>query len=98
MAPFVELGCYVAFGGAATFKRSEDIRSAALACPSAQILSETDAPYMAPEPLRGSECEPAMVAFSAELLARIRAEASVASKQETYDALWTNALRLCGLD
>ena len=53
---------------------------------------------MAPEPLRGSECEPAMVAFSAELLARIRAEASVASKQETYDALWTTALRLCGLD
>ena len=53
---------------------------------------------MAPEPLRGSECEPAMVAFSAALLARIRAEAGVASKQETYDALWTNALRLCGLD
>lgn len=98
MTPFVELGCYVAFGGAATFKRSEDIRSAALACPSAQILSETDAPYMAPEPLRGSECEPAMVAFSAELLARIRAEAGMASKQETYDALWANARRLCGLD
>ncbi len=98
MEPFVSLGCYVAFGGAATFKRSEAIRAAALACPGSRILSETDAPYMAPEPLRGGECEPAMVAFSAELLATIRAEVGMASKQETYEAFWVNAVRLCGLD
>lgn len=96
MRPFVELGCFVAFGGAATFPRSEDIRAAAVDCPAHLILSETDSPYMAPVPLRGMECEPAMVAFSAELVARTRAEAGIATREETYQALWDNARRLCG--
>lgn len=94
LSPFVELGCHVAFGGAATFARSEDIRAAAVACPEGLILSETDCPYMAPVPLRGQECEPAMTVFSAELLATTRAEAGVASREATYQALWNNALDL----
>ncbi len=97
MAPFVDLGCHVAFGGAATFNRSGDIRSAAVACPSALLLSETDSPYMAPVPLRGLECEPAMVAFSAACVAREREAAGVASTIETYRVLWDNANRLFGL-
>ncbi len=39
MSPFVELGCHIAFGGAATFKRSDDIREAAAACPSDLLAS-----------------------------------------------------------
>ena len=80
MRPFVEMGCLVAFGGAATFPRSDDIREAAVACPAQRLLSETDSPYMAPVPLRGQECEPAMVAFSAGLVARVREEAGVATR------------------
>ena len=91
MAPFAEMGCYVAFGGAATFGRSSDIRAAAAACPEHLILSETDSPYMAPVPLRGQECEPAMVAFNAQSVARVREEAGVASPRQTYEALWRNA-------
>ena len=97
MRPFVEMGCFVAFGGAATFPRSDDIREAAAACPAQLLLSETDSPYMAPMPLRGMECEPAMVAFSADLVARVREEAGVATRGETYEALWENARRLFGL-
>ena len=96
MQPFVDMGCYVAFGGAASFPRSDDIREAAVACPSHLVLSETDSPYMAPMPLRGMECEPAMVAFSADLLARIRSEADIAAPQATYQVLWDNACRLFG--
>ena len=96
MQPFVGMGCYVAFGGAATFARSEDIRGAAAACPSNLLLSETDSPYMAPVPLRGMECEPAMVAFSAALVAQVREEAGVAPAADTYQALWANAHRLFG--
>lgn len=95
--PFVELGCFVAFGGAATFARSEDIRAAAVACPEQLILSETDSPYMAPMPLRGMECEPAMVAFSAACVAQAREEAGVATCAQTYAALWHNAQRLFGV-
>lgn len=97
MRPFVDMGCSVAFGGAVTFPRSDDIRGAAVACPSHLLLSETDSPYMAPVPLRGMECEPAMVAFSAAVVARVRAEAGVCSAERTYADLWANARRLFGL-
>lgn len=96
MRPFVDMGCFVAFGGAATFPRSEDIREAAAACPSDLLLSETDSPYMAPVPLRGMQCEPAMVAFSADLVSRVREEAGTATRSDTYQALWRNAHRLFG--
>lgn len=52
LAPFLELGCYVAFGGPLTFKKSWETRAAALDVPLDRLLTETDAPYMAPEPLR----------------------------------------------
>ncbi|MCH3967682.1 MAG: TatD family hydrolase [Atopobiaceae bacterium] len=94
--PFLELGCHVAFGGAATFKRSDDIREAAVAVPLGRLLSETDCPYMAPVPLRGQECEPAMVCFSAACVADAREAAGVSTRLETYEALWANACELFG--
>lgn len=97
MEPFAALGCYVAFGGAVTFARSEDIRAAAIACPEHLLLSETDSPYMAPVPLRGSECEPALVALSAACVAQAREEAGVQPARMTYDALWRNANAFLGL-
>ena len=97
MAPFAEMGCRIAFGGAATFNRSEDIRAAIAACPEHLIISETDAPYMAPVPLRGQECEPAMVAFSAALIADVREQALSIPRVQTYTALWDNARRFFGL-
>lgn len=97
MAPFVELGCHIAFGGAATFAKSDDIRAAAAACPQELLLSETDSPYMAPVPLRGQECEPAMVAFTAARLAEVREEAGIAARSATYAALWNNANAFFGI-
>lgn len=94
MRPFVERGCLAAFGGAVTFKRSDEIRDAACACPLGQMLTETDSPYMAPVPLRGLECEPAMVCLTARCLADVRAECGVSDPAETYAALWKNAARL----
>jgi TatD DNase family protein len=55
------------------------------------LLSETDCPYMAPVPLRGLECEPAMVAFTAACVAEAREKAGVASREQTYAAFWKNA-------
>lgn len=97
MLPFTELGCRVAFGGAVTFARSEDIREAAAACPKNLLLSETDSPYMAPVPLRGQECEPAMVTFSASRIADVRESAGQGMRVQTYEALWQNALSFFGL-
>ena len=94
LEPFTKLGCHAAFGGAVTFARSEDIRAAAVVCPAHLLLSETDSPYMAPVPLRGQECQPAMVAYSAACVAATRDEAGISTPDETYRALWENACTL----
>ena len=94
MERFVELGCHIAFGGAATFKRNEDIRMAFAACPAERILFETDCPYMAPEPLRGSECEPAMIAFTVDALCRDRAARTGEDPSDIARAAYANARRI----
>jgi TatD DNase family protein len=65
----VDLGFYVSFSGIVTFKRSDDLRRIAAAVPSRRLLVETDAPYLAPEPYRGKQNEPAYVAETAKFLA-----------------------------
>ncbi|MBM6774977.1 TatD family hydrolase [Olsenella profusa] len=97
MEDFTRLGCHVAFGGAATFSRSDDIREAATFCPERYLLTETDSPYMAPVPLRGEECEPAMVAFTAAKVAEVREAAGREGRAATYRALWRNACTLFDL-
>lgn len=97
MEDFTRLGCHVAFGGASTFQRSDDIREAAAFCPERYLLVETDSPYMAPVPLRGEECEPAMVAFTAARIAEVRESAGRGSREATYRALWENACTLFGV-
>ncbi len=94
LAPFVQRGCYIAFGGVATFSRSDDIREAAAACPQELLLSETDCPFMTPAPLRGLSCEPAMVTWNAACVARVREEVLGIPPAQTYHALWENAHRL----
>ncbi|GAA6487869.1 TatD family hydrolase [Gordonibacter urolithinfaciens] len=72
LEPWVEAGCYVAFGGPLTFKKGDDTREAAARVPADRLLTETDAPYMTPEPLRGTVCGPEHVIFTAERLAEVR--------------------------
>ena len=71
LEPWVEAGCYVAFGGPLTFKKADETREAATQVPLNRLLTETDAPYMTPEPLRGMMCGPEHVVFTAERLAEV---------------------------
>ncbi len=73
---WVEAGCYIAYGGALTFKKAAAVRAAAVRVPLNRVLTETDAPYMTPEPMRGSCCTPAHVVFTAACLADVRGAAS----------------------
>jgi TatD DNase family protein len=66
----VELGGYVSFSGILTFKRSDEIRAIAKSVPHERLLVETDAPYLAPQALRGKRNEPAYVAHTAHVLAQ----------------------------
>lgn len=66
------LGGYVSFSGVITFKNAGALRDIALAVPADRLLVETDAPYLAPEPMRGKTNEPAFVAHTAARLAALR--------------------------
>lgn len=66
----LDLGAYLSFSGIATFKNAEDIRQAVDLCPVDRLLIETDAPYLAPVPHRGSPNEPAFVSLVGEALAK----------------------------
>jgi TatD DNase family protein len=66
------LGGYISFSGVVTFKSAAPLRDIALAVPSDRLLVETDAPYLAPEPLRGKINEPAFVVHTAVRLAALR--------------------------
>ena len=68
----VAMGCYLGFGGIATFKNST-VHEVVSSLPDDRILVETDAPYLAPVPHRGRRNEPAFLVNSAEAVARHRA-------------------------
>jgi TatD DNase family protein len=69
---WLALGCHLSFTGIITYKNAESIRAAAAIVPWERLMTETDAPFLAPVPFRGKTCEPAMVSYVAEQLAEIR--------------------------
>lgn len=96
MERFLALGCHIAFGGAATFKRNDAVREAFAACPLDRLLLETDCPYMAPEPIRGLECEPAMIAQTADVLIYDRADRTGELPDAVATAIWNTSNALFG--
>jgi TatD DNase family protein len=92
LRPYLRYVRYVAFGGALTFNKSEEIRGCAAALPLEVLLTETDCPYMAPVPLRGAPSEPAQILFTAQALARVRGlDGADAESARLYERLYTNA-------
>ena len=68
-------GYHLSFSGIVTFPNAGPLREAARICPADRILLETDAPYLAPVPVRGRKNEPANVAYTCAQLAALRGEA-----------------------
>jgi TatD DNase family protein len=70
----LDLGFAISFSGIVTFRNADALREAARAVPLERLLVETDAPYLAPVPLRGRRCEPCFVVETAARLAEVRGE------------------------
>jgi TatD DNase family protein len=68
----VAIGFYLGIGGILTFKKSEELRATVRDLPLDRLLLETDAPYLAPVPMRGRTNEPAYTAHVAKVLAEVR--------------------------
>ena len=63
---------YISIAGILTFKNAENLRETMKYVPLDRILIETDAPYLAPIPMRGKRNEPAFVKHVAECLAQVK--------------------------
>lgn len=67
----LDKGFYVSFCGNITFKSASNLREMVLKVPLNRLLLETDAPYLSPEPKRGSLNEPANVKITAGYIAKL---------------------------
>lgn len=94
LAPWLEEDCYVAIGGPVTFKTFDDLRAAVREVPADRLLTETDSPYMTPEPMRGSLCGPAHTIFTAARLAEERGFAPGDARTAFLKRLHDNARAL----
>lgn len=70
----LERGYYVSFAGNVTYPKAADLREAAARVAADRILAETDTPYLAPQPCRGRQNEPAFVVHTVAALAEARGE------------------------
>ena len=86
----IDVGFYVSFSGILTFKSATTIQQVAVDSPQDRILVETDAPYLAPVPMRGKPNEPAYIAQTLARLAELRG----ASVDEMAAITRANTLRL----
>lgn len=88
----IDRGWYCSFSGVVTYPSAEELREAAAKLPDELVLVETDAPYLAPQPIRGKANEPAHVVSTAEVVAEVRG-VTYAELERTVEA---NARALFG--
>lgn len=90
----LKLGMYIGLGGAVTFKNAKKPVAVAAATDIDRILLETDCPYMAPVPFRGTRCSSDMIAYSAQTIASVKNT----DVQTLVDAATENTKRLFGIE
>jgi len=87
----IDLGLMISFTGIITFKpkKSDDPEASVLRVveriPADRMMLETDAPWLAPEPHRGSRNEPALVAEIAKKVAVLRGETEETVARQTTE-------------
>ena len=69
---FVKLGLYVGVGGVVTFKNARKLKEVVERIPIERIVLETDCPYMAPVPKRGTRNDPRNLPYVVEEIAALR--------------------------
>lgn len=89
----LKLDFYISFSGVVTFKNAKNAEEIINMVPLDRILIETDSPYLAPEPVRGTRNTPINVKFIAGKIAQTRKISIEEVAKQTYE----NACRLFGL-
>lgn len=86
------MGIYISFTGAVTYKKNAALREAAAAVPDGLLMVETDAPYLAPEPVRGKRCDSLMIPHILAVLAQSRGQTA----EDVERLTWENGARFFG--
>tara|TARA_B100000963_G_scaffold345223_1_gene349063 strand:+ start:15291 stop:16067 length:777 start_codon:yes stop_codon:yes gene_type:complete len=68
----LDLGAYISASGVVTFNKSQELANTFKDLPNEKILVETDAPYLAPVPLRGKSNEPSYIIHTVKFLAKLK--------------------------
>ena len=84
-AQWLEMGAMMSVNGMITFKKAENIRRIMAMIPDDRLLLETDAPYLAPVPLRGQENTPANIPIIGNYVAMLRGTAPESLAKLTTD-------------
>ena len=87
----IDMGLYISFSGMLTYKKNDGLRQIAARLPIDRLMVETDAPYLSPEPKRGSRPnEPAYVSYTGRVLADLHSK----TESEMARVTTENAMRL----
>ena len=89
----IDLGLYIAFGGALTFKNAVHQWEIAGKLPLDRLLIETDCPYMTPVPFRGQRNDPSRIVLTLEKMAALRGM----TPEELAPILYGNSFSAFGL-
>jgi len=68
----LDLNAYISASGVITFKKSSELAATFNDIPNNRILVETDAPYLAPVPLRGKKNEPSYIIHTVKFLSQLK--------------------------
>lgn len=89
----LDLGFHISIPGTVTYKKNDLLRSVVASLPEGRLLLETDCPFLAPEPLRGKDNEPAYIVHTARRVAEVRG----VSFEDICRTTTKNAVRVFGL-
>ena len=87
---YIKMGFHIGVGGVVTFKNSRRLQEVVEDIPLEKIVLETDSPYMAPVPFRGTRNSALNIPYIAEKIAEIKG----VPVQKVYDQTYANALKM----
>ncbi|MFN7065263.1 MAG: YchF/TatD family DNA exonuclease [Aquificaceae bacterium] len=71
MKACVDLGFYISYSGIITYPNAQDLRDVLKRTPTYRLLIETDAPFLAPQPVRGKPNKPPYIRYTAQVIAQL---------------------------
>lgn len=81
----LDLGFSISFSGIITFKKADDLRRIVKKVPLNRMLIETDSPFLAPEPVRGTINEPCNIPYIADVVAKIKGISIDSVRSQMYE-------------